>query len=71
MRDIAVARNFVGRVDDDHALVEIVGEHASDLAQQRCLADARPAEQEDLCPPSTRSWTIVEASRRWRARSCR
>ena len=41
MRDVTVARDLVGRVDDDHALTALVAEHARAFAQHRCLADAR------------------------------
>ncbi len=47
VRDVAVAGDLVGGVDDDDALVELVGEHAGGLAQHRRLADARAAHDED------------------------
>ena len=47
VRDVAVAGDLVGRVDDDDALVELVGQHARGLAQHRRLADARPAHDQD------------------------
>ncbi len=45
--DVTVARDLVGRVDDDHTLTALVAEHAGAFAQHRCLADAGRAEQED------------------------
>src|SRR5581483_2847564 len=50
VRDIAVARDLVRRVDDDDALVHVVGQHARDLAQHGRLADARPAEEQRAAP---------------------
>src|SRR5207248_4761214 len=50
MRNIAVPTNFVGRIDDHHALGEIVGKDACRLAQQGRLADARPAHHQDAAP---------------------
>ena len=50
MRDVAVAGDLVRGVDDDHALVHLVGEHARDLAQHRRLADAGAAEQQHALP---------------------
>src|SRR5262249_52110910 len=47
MGDIAVTRDLVGGVDDDHALVHVVGEHARGLAQHGRLAHAGLAQQED------------------------
>ena len=46
MRDVAVARDLVGRVDDHDALA-VFGEHARALAQHRRLAHARRPEQTD------------------------
>ena len=43
-------RDLVGRVDDDDALAQVVGQHARRLAQHRRLADARPAEQQNALP---------------------
>ena len=50
MRDVAVTRDLVGGVDDDHTLAEIVRQHPGDLAEERGLADARPTEQQDAFP---------------------
>ena len=47
MGDVAVAADFVRGVDDDDALVRVVGEDAGDFAQHGRLADARAAEEED------------------------
>ena len=44
MRNVAVAGDFVRRIDDDDALA-IFGENARALAQHRRLADARAAQQ--------------------------
>ena len=43
MRDVAVAGDLVGGVDDHDALVQVVGQDARRLAQHGRLADARPA----------------------------
>ena len=48
--DIAVARDLVRRVDHDHPLAEVVGQHPGGLAQHRGLADARPAHDQDRLP---------------------
>jgi hypothetical protein len=45
--DVAVAPDFVRGVDDDHALVRVVGEDAGDFAQHRRLADAGAPEEEN------------------------
>ena len=50
VRDVAVARDLVGRVHDDDALVQVVREHAGGLAQHRGLADARAAHDEHRLP---------------------
>ena len=50
VRDIAVARDLVARVDDHDALAHVVGQHAGGLAQHRGLADARPTHDEDRLP---------------------
>ena len=41
VRDVAVAGDLVGGVDDDDALAQVVGQDAGGLAQHRRLADAR------------------------------
>src|SRR5262249_33102667 len=46
VRDVAVARDFVGRVHDNHALVHLVREHAGTLTQQGGLSYARRADKE-------------------------
>jgi len=46
MGDIAVAADFVRGVDDDDALVGVIGEDAGDFAQHGGLANAGAAEQE-------------------------
>ena len=50
VRDVAVAGDLVGRVDHDHALALLVGEHAGGLAEHRRLADAGPAHDQDRLP---------------------
>src|SRR5439155_11482207 len=47
VRDVAVARDLVGGVDDDDALAELLGEDAGDLAALGRLADAGLAEHQD------------------------
>ncbi len=47
VRDVAVAGDLVAGVDDDDALVEVVGQHAGSLAQHRRLADAGPSHDQD------------------------
>ena len=46
MGDVAVAGDLVGRVDDDDALVHVVGEHPRDLSQHRRLAHAGSPQQQ-------------------------
>ena len=46
MRNVAVARDFVRRIDDHDALA-LFGEHARALAQHRRFADAGTAQQTD------------------------
>src|SRR4030042_849587 len=43
---VTVAGDFIGGVDDDDALFEVVGHDSSHLAQHCCLADAGSAEEE-------------------------
>src|SRR6185436_18540559 len=50
VRHVTVTGDLVGRVDDDDALLEVVGEHARGLAEQRGLADTGTAEEEDRSP---------------------
>ena len=50
MRDVAVAGDLVGGVDDDHPLAQVVGEHARGLAQHRGLADAGATHDQDRLP---------------------
>ena len=50
VRDVAVAGDLVGRVDDDDPLAEVVGEDAGRLAEHRRLADAGPAHDQDRLP---------------------
>ena len=47
VRDIAVASNLIGRIDDDNPLVYIVGQHPGHFPQHRCLAHAGTAQQHD------------------------
>ncbi len=47
VRDVAVARDLVRRVDDHDALAQVVGKDARRLPQHRRLADARPAHDQD------------------------
>ena len=54
VRDVAVAGDLVGGVDDDDALVEVVGQDARGLAQHRRLADAGTAHDEDRAGPTRR-----------------
>ena len=46
VRDVAIAGDLVGGIDDHDALA-LLGEHAGDLAEQRGLADTRATEQQD------------------------
>ena len=50
VRDVAVAGDLVGGVDDHDALAHVVGQDAGRLAQHRRLADARPAHDQDRLP---------------------
>ena len=50
VRDVAVAGDLVGGVDDDDALAHVVGQDARGLAQHRGLADPRPAHDQDRLP---------------------
>src|SRR5205814_5380575 len=45
-----VTRDLVGRIDDDDTFAQIVRQDPRDLAKERGLADARPAEQQDALP---------------------
>jgi hypothetical protein len=63
MRNVAVAADLVRRVDDHHPALQVVGEHARRLAQQRRLADARAADAAARSCPTR--------SRRGRRRSSR
>ena len=47
VRDVAVAGDLVGRVHDDDALLELVGQDAGDFAQLGGLAPARTAQHQD------------------------
>jgi hypothetical protein len=49
MRHVPVTRDFVGGIDDDHAL-PLLREYASTLTQHRRLADSGPAQQTDRLP---------------------
>jgi hypothetical protein len=42
---IAIARDLVGRVHDDHTFTNLVRKNARDLSQHRRLANARPSQQ--------------------------
>jgi hypothetical protein len=44
--DVAIAGNFVRSVDDDDPLVEFNGKNARTFAEKRCLANSRPAQQQ-------------------------
>ncbi len=46
VRNVAVARDLIRRIDDDDALA-LLREHARTLAQHRRLADAGPSQQAD------------------------
>ena len=50
VRDVAVARDLVGRVHDHDALALLVGEDAGGLAEHGGLADAGPAHDQDRLP---------------------
>ncbi len=47
VRNVTVATDLVGGVDDDHPLLHLIGEHAGALAEHRRLPNSRAAEQED------------------------
>jgi hypothetical protein len=49
--DISVAADFVRGIDDDDALIRVIGEHARNFAQHGRLADAGPAEEQNALPP--------------------
>ena len=49
--DVAVAADFVGGIDDDDALVRVIGEDAGDFAKHGCFADAGLAQEEDALAP--------------------
>ena len=46
VRNIAVTGDFVGRIDDDDALVHLVRQHPRGLAEQGGLADPGPSQQQ-------------------------
>src|SRR5262245_47981950 len=46
MRDVAIAADFIRRVDDDDPLDQFRREHASAFAEQRGLPDSRAAEKQ-------------------------
>ena len=50
VRDVAVARDLVRRIDDHHALREVVREYSRDLAEHRRLAYAGSTEKQDASP---------------------
>src|SRR5579884_1835319 len=45
MRDITIAANLVGGIDDDDPLPEVVGQNTCDLAQHCRLTDPWPTEE--------------------------
>ncbi len=47
MRDVPVAADLVGRVDDHHPLLHLVRQHPGALAQHGGLDDPRAAQQQD------------------------
>jgi hypothetical protein len=47
VRDVAVAADLVGGVNDHHPLAEVVGQHACRFAQQRRLTNSRTAHHQD------------------------
>ena len=47
MRDVAITRDLVRGIDDDDALLQIVGEDARHLTKERRLSDAGPAKEQD------------------------
>eukprot|EP00982_Pelagococcus_subviridis_P005935 29905-Pelagococcus_subviridis.AAC.4 len=46
VRDVAVAADLVARVDDDHALAELVAQHARHLSDHRRLPHPGPPEKQ-------------------------
>jgi hypothetical protein len=46
VRNVAIARDLVRSVDDDHALLRLIRQYAGDLSQHRRLAHARATEHE-------------------------
>src|SRR5947209_8536178 len=50
VRDIPIAANLVGGIDDDDALAEIVRQYACNLAQHGRLPHAGPAQEQDALP---------------------
>jgi hypothetical protein len=50
MGNIAVSRDLIRRIDDNHSLVQFVCEEARDLPQHRRLAHAGPPEEKDALP---------------------
>ena len=47
MRDVAIAADLIGRVDDHDPLAQIVGQDARGFAQQGGFAHARAAHHQD------------------------
>src|SRR5436305_8487408 len=47
VRDVAVARDLVGGINHYHALADLIGQYARALAQDRGLADARRADEQN------------------------
>jgi hypothetical protein len=45
--NVAVAGDFIRRIDDYDSLLQVIGEDSGRLTQQRGLANARPSHQED------------------------
>src|SRR5579862_3559377 len=47
MRNISVARNLVASIDNNNALLELLGENSGDLSQFRRFAPARTAQYQN------------------------
>lgn len=50
MRDVSVTRDFIGCIDDDHALDQFRGQDPRALSQQRRLSNPGAAQQQDALP---------------------
>jgi len=47
VRNITIAGNFIGGVNNDNPFLEVVGQHSGDLTEHGGLADAGTTQQQD------------------------